>query len=71
MDTSEDPLLKTIAETRRFLVDNGFAEVVGLHLTDPETAAEYGNPVQLKTRLAATPAPCGPALPQPWQRLLG
>lgn len=51
MDTSEDPLLKTIAETRRFLVDNGFTEVVGLHLTDPETAAEYGNPVHLKNAL--------------------
>lgn len=51
MDTSEDPLLKTIAETRRFLVDNGFTEVVGLHLTDPETAAEYGNPVRLKNAL--------------------
>ncbi|MBK8911880.1 MAG: phenylalanine--tRNA ligase subunit beta [Chlorobi bacterium] len=51
MDTSEDPLLKTIAETRRFLVDNGFAEIVGLHLTSPEIAAQFGNPVHLKNSL--------------------
>lgn len=46
-DLSTDPILKLIERTRAFFVDNGFIETVAYYLTDPETAAAYGKPVEL------------------------
>jgi phenylalanyl-tRNA synthetase beta chain len=50
-DLHADPLLKLIEQTRAFFVDNGFAETVSLHMTDPETAERFGKPVALRNAL--------------------
>ncbi len=50
-DTNDDPVLKLIEATRTFLLANGFSEIVSLYLTDPESAAAYGEPVTLRNAL--------------------
>lgn len=50
-DLTTDPLQKLVAATRAFFVDNGFNEIVPYYLTDPETAAAYGRPVELRNGL--------------------
>ncbi|MEO5928340.1 MAG: phenylalanine--tRNA ligase subunit beta [Candidatus Kapaibacterium sp.] len=50
-DLATDQLQKLIATSRHFLIDSGFNETVALYLTDPETAAAYGSPVELRNGL--------------------
>jgi phenylalanyl-tRNA synthetase beta chain len=50
-DLRVDPLLKTIEQTRQFLVDRGFTEVATLQMVDPESATPYGEPVPLRNAL--------------------
>lgn len=50
-DLSTDLLQKLIRQTREFFVSNGFVEVVAPYLTDPESAARYGKPIELRNAL--------------------
>ena len=50
-DQRIDPLLRTIEQTRQFLVDRGFTEAATLQMVDPESATPYGEPVPLRNAL--------------------
>ena len=50
-DLSDDSMGQLVRRTREFMVSNGFSEVVAPYLTDPEAAAQYGNPIELRNAL--------------------
>ena len=50
-DLKNDPLQDAVAKTRQFFVANGYAEVVAPYQTDPESAARYGKPIELRNAL--------------------
>jgi phenylalanyl-tRNA synthetase beta chain len=50
-DLEVHPLLKLMEDTRGFFIDSGFMETTGFYMTDPEAAAAYGTPVELRNAL--------------------
>ncbi len=46
-----DPVQELIGRTRQFFVANGFTEVVAPYQTDPESAQQYGEAVELRNAL--------------------